>query len=76
MPRKTYPLLEDEAEMEQWERDLKDMLNGPCAGHGGISLLAEELQVSRQAIYQWRTGRRAPNVSNRLALRRLARKYA
>ena len=55
--------------MEQWKRDLKDLLAGPFAGYGGVTLLARTMEVSRQAVYQWRTDRRAPNFSNRLGLR-------
>ncbi len=62
--------------MEQWERDLKDLLAGPFAGHGGVTLLARKMEVSRQTVYQWRSDRRTPNFSNRLALRLLVRTYA
>lgn len=62
--------------MEQWKRDLKELLAGPFAGYGGVTQLAQELEVSRQAVYQWQTDRRAPDVSNRLGLRFLVKKYA
>jgi len=61
--------------MDKWKDDLNALLEGTFAGYGGQSLLAEEMEVSRQTIYQWRTGRRAPNVINRLELRHLVRKY-
>ena len=62
--------------MERWKRDLEELLAGPFAGHGGVTLLARKMQISRQTVYQWRSDRRAPNFSNRLALRSLVAAYA
>ena len=63
--------------MEQQRKlDLKDLLAGPFAGYGGLTLLARRMEVSRHAVYQWRTDRRAPNVSNRLGLQLLVETHA
>ena len=61
--------------MAEWQDNLKALLEGTFAGYGGQSLLAEHLEVSRQTLYQWRTGRRAPNVINRLRLREVLEEW-
>ena len=53
----------------QWQRDLAALLaRVPYVGHGGLSALARDLGVSRDTLYSWHRGRRAPGAENRALL--------
>ena len=45
---------------------------GLYAGTGGMTVLAKDLEVSRQTIYDWKAQRNAPAMVNRRKLARLA----
>ena len=56
-----------------WQTDLAALLDGPYAGHGGQTRLAQRLGTKPRTIYTWRQGTRAPNTDHRQALAALVR---
>ena len=59
--------------MSEWEDDVQWLLEHRFAGHGGQSVLAGELGVSRAAVSCWLLGQTTPSPENQREIGRLAR---